>query len=127
MKLQTKTFNRKKYLESQCVKDVPFYQQVVSTSLFECFFIDLILSHTEHRTDMFLEKLQAIKTSPSRQRANSTKKKASFAFKKEAVFKTLDLSEFTMSQNLPLLCIERISDDIEVVFDFNETNFFRND
>ncbi len=116
--VKQKTFNRKKYLESQCEKDVPFYQQVVSTSLFECFIIDLILSNNEHRTVMFLEKLQEIKTSPTRQRANSTKRKASFPFKKEGVFKKLDLPEFTMSQNLPLLCIERISDDIEVVFEF---------
>jgi hypothetical protein len=61
IKFQTKTFNKKKYLESINEKLLPFYTQVVETSLFERFTSDLISNYSQQKKDYFYEKLQTMK------------------------------------------------------------------
>lgn len=59
-KPQTKSFNKKSYLDSVNEQSLSFYKQVLDTVMFEVFVNDLIKCTLEHRPNLYIDRLNKL-------------------------------------------------------------------
>jgi hypothetical protein len=120
IKTQTKSFNMKKYLDSQSKEDYSFYKQVSETALFDMGITQLIDNYyNDNIDDKFFQKVTEFKSNllynnsnNNNNNTNSDEINKNKILKKS--FKYLKMPKFDIKNSYSHKCIEFLTEQIQV-------------